>query len=650
VFYGREAVDPETPSQKMCRELDRTKEINGALGDVSRQACKNGAAECQFYRTCSYQAQQRLTPRVWIVAHNRLFRERPSFIPQPDFLWIDEQFWGASLNGLEEPKLVMTDDLEEVREVMEGKKSRKVDSSATADLMAASQRMARILREEMSGRIRKAVLDNFDAEELRIAYRLEWRRKIELDIKPDMPLATVAALCMQVADHNQQVKLLTEFWDLMLRTKIGEFNRSPFLDLQKSISPDKGHKGRKVGNQPAGDGVYLAWSDGIHPSWYAPAANTDATMSEKIVRRFYHHIATNHFFNDDPAPHTYIRQITDKRMSKINLVPNKHANPDQRRTQQNNLKRVLRLIAVKARELWPGKLLVICQKDLEKALIDTGKVPQNVELQHFKNHAGQNDWRDVPGLAVIGRTEPGVREVERIARALFGADIAEIEPNDKGAPRWPLADGHIRLRDGTSVIVKSSHHPDPHVDEMWQQICVAELMQAIGRGRGDDRTEDDPLQVIILTNVPLPLTVDETLTWKEIQPSLAQIMWASGAVPVGYRDMAAAYPDLFDSAEAARKAIKRENPGQTPIKIGYLINVCPGFQSISYRRPGSRGPAGRLLYDPARIEPTAWLAEHLGATVTTEPVRRARGGVPMVEAVVDGEVRRVIDFNAAGPT
>lgn len=79
VFYGRNALDPAIPSQKMCRELERTDEIAGALGDVARQACKNGSAECQFYKTCSYQAQQRLIPRVWIAAHNLLFRERPSF-------------------------------------------------------------------------------------------------------------------------------------------------------------------------------------------------------------------------------------------------------------------------------------------------------------------------------------------------------------------------------------------------------------------------------------------------------------------------------------------------------------------------------------------------------------------------------------------
>ena len=86
------------------------------------------------------------------------------------------------------------------------------------------------------------------------------------------------------------------------------------------------------------------------------------------------------------------------------------------------------------------------------------------------------------------------------------------------------------------------------------------------RGRGGDRTEANPLQIVILTCVPLPIRVDEVLTWSEIQPPHVQVMWARGAVPVSYKDMAVCYPDLFESAEAARKALKRQNPGQTPIE------------------------------------------------------------------------------------
>ena len=43
-----------------------------------------------------------------------------------------------------------------------------------------------------------------------------------------------------------------------------------------------------------------------------------------------------------------------------------------------------------------------------------------------------------------------------------------------------------------------------------------------------------------------------------------------------------------------------------------LIGVCSGFCLARYRRRGSRGPAGRLLYDPARTDPATWLADHIG--------------------------------------
>jgi len=96
-----------------------------------------------------------------------------------------------------------------------------------------------------------------------------------------------------------------------------------------------------------------------------------------------------------------------------------------------------------------------------------------------------------------------------------------------------------------------------------------------------------------LTNVVLPIEVDEVTTWDAIQPKLAEVMRARGAVPVNYGDMAKAYPDLFVSRPAAKMALLRENQSQTPIE-DYLISVCYQFQSLQYRR-GKRGPAARLL-------------------------------------------------------
>ena len=186
------------------------------------------------------------------------------------------------------------------------------------------------------------------------------------------------------------------------------------------------------------------------------------------------------------------------------------------------------------------------------------------------------------------------------------------------------------MRDGSGRKVEGNQHPDPRVEAVRWSICEAELIQSIGRGRGVNRGADKPLQIDILTNVCLPIEVDNATTWNAIQPSLADIMRARGAVPLGYRDMAAAYFDLFPSPHAAEVALGRENPSQTPIER-YLIGVCEGFLSIPYRRTGSRGPAARLLYDPTLIDPTVWLNTHIGevqiigdpAPVAAESAQRA---------------------------
>jgi putative DNA primase/helicase len=204
--------------------------------------------------------------------------------------------------------------------------------------------------------------------------------------------------------------------------------------------------------------------------------------------------------------------------------------------------------------------------------------------------------------------------VEQLARALFGVDVAEVPPDEKGEVRYPRVARGIRMRNGTGRRVEGNQHPDPRAEAVRWQICEANLIQSGGRGRGVLRTEANPLQIDIVTNVVLPIEVNEVTTWDAIQPSYAEVMRARGAVPTRYRDMAAAYPELFASADAARMALSREAAAatseQTPIERD-VIGVCSELTRARYRLTGER-QAGRLLYDPARIDPAAWLTERLG--------------------------------------
>jgi putative DNA primase/helicase len=338
----------------------------------------------------------------------------------------------------------------------------------------------------------------------------------------------------------------------------------------------------------------------------------DATMPVEIVRQFFTNLADLQRIAA-PMPHTRVRQITDRPMTADMLIPSEAANERTNTTRRANVERVRRFLEVRAGETRPGEVLVVCQLGLETALM-AGRLPPNVQVRHLNDIAGENAWSDVALVIVIGQTEAAPGTVERIARALFGAEVAEVVPDAEGHARYPLITRGIRMRDGRGVRVQGPQHPDERAEVVRWAICETGIIQAIGRGCGVNRSADNPLQIDILTNIVLPIEVDEVTTWNRIQPSLAQIMRVRGAAPLSYGDMAAAYPDLFGTRDAAKMALTRENPEQIPIEK-YLIGVCSGFLAISYRRESARGPAGKLLYDATWIDPLAWLTDRIGDVV-----------------------------------
>ena len=96
-------------------------------------------------------------------------------------------------------------------------------------------------------------------------------------------------------------------------------------------------------------------------------------------------------------------------------------------------------------------------------------------------------------------------------------------------PRWfdRITRG-IRLKDGTGYAVEGDVHPDPMAEAIRWQICEGELVQAIGRARGVNRTAATPLAVDIMADVVLPLTVDEVVQWPQVPAGAEVEMLADG--------------------------------------------------------------------------------------------------------------------------
>jgi hypothetical protein len=131
-----------------------------------------------------------------------------------------------------------------------------------------------------------------------------------------------------------------------------------------------------------------------------------------------------------------------------------------------------------------------------------------------------------------------------------------------------------------------------------------------------NRTEADPIDVLVLTDVPLPLPVDETLLAADLTPTPNELMLGA--------DAAAAYPGLFSSADAARKALGRVSLSPrfgTKRDSTLLIRDRPEplrerencLRRVDYQVLGSGRRRSVAWYDPAVVpDPAATLRKLLG--------------------------------------
>ena len=82
--------------------------------------------------------------------------------------------------------------------------------------------------------------------------------------------------------------------------------------------------------------------------------------------------------------------------------------------------------------------------------------------------------------------------------------------------------------------------------------CEAELVQAIGRGRGVRRDKHHPLDVYLFTNVPLPLPIDAVVNQHDLAEGVGPIeeLARKGVIPLDHAGMAQALDHRFKDARA----------------------------------------------------------------------------------------------------
>jgi hypothetical protein len=237
--------------------------------------------------------------------------------------------------------------------------------------------------------------------------------------------------------------------------------------------------------------------------------------------------------------------------------------------------------------------------DYEKWLKDSG-LPKSITVEHFNNIAGLDDYKDVRLLILIGRVIPGPEVVETYAGVLTGE-----EPKKLPHRTWyKKVRRGIRLPDGSGVAVDCDEHPDPMAEKVRFQLCECEMVQALGRGRGINRTPETPLDIDIVADVCLPTTVNEVSMWWTQRPSLMVEAAAEGVVLTSPADLVRVWPHVWPYEKAADRTLK-----QTDFK-----QLLIGWQPVTYQVAGPKVKERVGYFDLAMIpDPRAWLEAKLGS-------------------------------------
>lgn len=501
LWHALNRDDPDAPGELMCRDYDLAKSALDAGYDLA-DVCK----VCPVKDECGYQKQTRLRPDMWIFNHEMLFRPMPAAFMNAGILVIDEDIRGTALE-----------------DGYKGQGIRLAASTLSGDLPAFLSRdekkLLSGLRALLSAALNKATyrreLQRFDFDGLTgmmAAEALDLEcRAFNTATLPDGDRETKLQAIQQAreARYSRKVPLL---WRLVRDFLMGGDEHCPTIEVLPNQPLENGEGSTRK--------IAMRYRRNMPDDWQLPTLILDATADIRVIKQMFP--SAEMLANIEiEAPYQMVVRVTGKTMSKTSLLTRNGASDNV--TRENTLAALH--LKIKVQAAFEKSLGVLCNKDVEEALLEIGPLPSNVVIDHFNNTKGRNDWEDCSALFIIGRPLPDMDEVRRQARAFSGS--------------WDCGD----LTDAF----------------MWQ-ICHAELIQSIGRGRGVRRTADNPITIYLLNDIPLKIDTAKTVTWRDFQTKPIELLASRGLVidadtsAKGYWNVIAAMaPDLYPTKDAAKQ-------------------------------------------------------------------------------------------------
>ena len=540
VFRGMTQPDLTDSEFRMCRVGEEAARVV-SFGIPLKSVCGGTEKSCPHHpkygadTPCSYLGQLEQTFDIWYVPVNYAFRP-PAGFPTPTLVVFEESFWQAGLEGFDEfrpirfsvPTLAGSKCGEKVLKAIQSMESGWLHRQDLVEAMLTPEECiseATLIQEEL------------------------WA----LSVEPGMSANELTALAQRL--EQRPLNRLLMFWRAIGELLNGLEKNTPKIVLKRNVSLPRG--------EGKADFIYLYDYNLIDGKfWLVPKIVLDGTLPELLVQPHNMPKLTVHHI-DVETPNVYVRQITDKLLSASMMIPDAMASERKNKERWRNVIRLKDYLLVQTTRLRRRAvtvddkavcIVVVCQKELEVALHQLG-LPEGVATAHFNAMAGLDKFRKIPKIVIVGRMEPRPTDIAHMATV-----IKSICRETIGSGEWyPTSPRRLDPKSSPSIYdIPNSSHPDPLTDEIREQICEAQLIQAIGRPRGVRRTADNPLEVDILTNVVLPIEVDREVIWKHVVPDAFEAEFAlNGVLALTKGEMARLHPHRWKTPDAAKYALKQ---------------------------------------------------------------------------------------------
>ncbi|WP_054006380.1 bifunctional DNA primase/polymerase [Cypionkella psychrotolerans] len=558
VLRGYEALQLTTRAP-MCRDVPSVRAAVAAGLDIQSSVCFRSEKEkCAHYAGCAKQSNRREVAKVQVVvaAYDAMYTGFAGDAEELALVLVDEACWSRSLEettGLTIealPLLGITG--------LGGARKQDARGADMADAVICRQRLSAALASLPLGQVRAADLAalHIDGRFCEDASRLEVAALARCGLVPGQSAGARRAALATSVRRALGLQIIA-LWDALAALLRGD----PAALAKVWLDGPAAQSGQRP--------IRMWRRKAMAPDLISlPLLHLDATLRPEIAKAVLPRLEIVTI--EAAAPHQHVRLIGGG-FGMGSLCPAPQADAAEINRRANRLRDCLDYVRWHAKRHAPQRCLVITYKAIEAAFAD---IP-GVEVAHYNAVAGLDCWGDIGCLFLIGRPLPSSVELHELTGAVL---------DHSAHGKYQTSAVGILTETGRKLSGQAIRHTDPAAEILRAAICDDEVMQAMGRGRGINRTDATPLEVHLMAHVVLPLAYDRVMAWEMVCPDIVQRMLLCGMAVDSPADAAMLHPGLFSGQEQAKKAFQRGAfKGHFPIRGTYREM---SLKSAAYRRSG----------------------------------------------------------------